>query len=303
MMMAAIPRKRSRAVLACIESTMPLTKNRVSPSPAKPKNRTAKTRAVFLLATFLSTMDSTIRLNSPMGRSPVRLTAGIDDAAYIYDPVNLVASVKDHHNRTTTFSYNDMDLRTKTVYPNGVTMEAKWDKSRRLEWIASFPATNRAGCIDTSGNPKTGTGCHTMFKYNYTNPANGLDTMTRSSVTDRNNRKTDYRYDPIDRLTSATTLDAARTTTLAKYEYLFDGNPGKRGNITKKLVTGTTVPNETVTYSHNDANELVSDSTGTYAHDLTGNMTRNARGLAFAYNLKNQTESVTRGCPVRRRTS
>jgi RHS repeat-associated protein len=213
--------------------------------------------------------------------------------SYTYDAVNLVDSVTDQHGRTTSFTYNDKDLREKTIYPVGVTMETKWDKSRRLQWIVSYPSANRAGCIDANGNPKTGTGCHTMFDYVYTNPDNGLDTKTRYSVIDRDNEKTDYRYDEIGRLKTATTLDPPRTTTLAKYEYLFEGDAGKRGNITKKIVTGTMVPNETVTYTYSDANELLSDSSGIYSHDLSGNMTSNARGVTFHYNRKNQTDSMT----------
>jgi RHS repeat-associated protein len=214
---------------------------------------------------------------------------------YTYDSVDLVDSVTDQRGRRTQFTYDKRQLREKTIYPNGVTMEAKWDDSRRTKWIVSYPTPQRGGCIDSNGNPQTGgsTTCLTHFAYNYTDPVTGFDTNTRYSVTDRAGRKTSYRYDEIGRLKEAQTPDPSGAGDVTKYVYKFEGDAGKRGNITGKVVTGSAVPNQSVNYTYNGANELVSDSTGTYDYDLNGNLTRRTDGLALAYNLKNQTSSMT----------
>ncbi len=63
--------------------------------------------------------------------------------------------------------------------------------------------------------------------------------------------------------------------------YKFDGNAGKRGNVSSKTVTGSSVPNQTVNYSYNDANEHTYGTTGTQDYDSNGNLTRRGDGLAL----------------------
>lgn len=187
---------------------------------------------------------------------------------YAYDSVNVTTAVTDPAGAKTTFGHDGDYRRTSTTYPNGVAMTQSYDKSGRLQTIES---KNTAGTLLTS------------FTYSYSDPVTGKDTGVRQSVTDKNGNKTSYGYDPLGRLKSATTTDAAGTTTDAR-SYTYDGN----GNRLSQTVNGSST-----SYSYNSANQLTQAGSTTYSYDANGNMTGNSAGLAVSYNSKDQTTSIT----------
>ncbi len=196
---------------------------------------------------------------------------------YDYDSVNLLTTLTDQQGKPTKFEYDQKYLRTKTIYPNGVTMATKWDGSKRMKEIRSFytdPTTN----LQTE---------YTKFGYDYTSPS-GLDTNLRYSSSDKDGNRTTYSYDEISRLSRARTTNAAGIET-RDYQYQYDGN----SNMSSKRVTGSIVDDNTTNYTYNSANELTSGGGISYDYDANGNLTGSSQGLSLSYNEKNQTSSIT----------
>jgi RHS repeat-associated protein len=196
---------------------------------------------------------------SEQGSNPHLITT------YTYDSVNMVTSVTDPNGAKTNFSYDDPrdTFRTKTVYPNGVTLSVTPDASTRIKEIK---ATNAAGQVLTK------------FTYSY-NDGSG-DTMLRQSVTDKAGVKTTYTYDPVNRLKTANLAN----TSGVDFSYAYDPN----SNLISKTVLGATT-----TFSYDAANQLTKAGSTNYAYDGAGNLKSSTAGFSASYNAKNQTVSMT----------
>lgn len=183
---------------------------------------------------------------------------------YEYDDAGRLESMSEPgSDPTTTFEVNDDGARTKTTYGNGVTMERQLDAAGRVLRITSRgPANNVLQ----------------SFEYTY-------DGTMRSSMTRENGDVTVYVYDDRKRLWKATTHDGGPSgpVTLA-LEWTYDD----AGNILTRKEGSTTV-----SYTYNENNVLVSDSTGSYNSDAAGQLLSGPGGLAFGYNDHRQTTSFT----------
>jgi len=213
---------------------------------------------------------------------------------YAYDAVNQQKAVFEPGVGTPTrFVYDKDGKRTKTTYPNGVSIAMRYDQADRPEEITSTQA-GAASPIQ-------------KLLYSYTS-ATGREGLLRESVTDDVAKtKTEYGYDALDRLRIARTASLADpATTLASYEYLLDG----ASNRERQTITGTQVANKTTSYAYNDANQLCwrapgaitnpvcatpPAGTATATYDADGNQTNDAAGRTATYNLRDQTTSLTAG--------
>jgi RHS repeat-associated protein len=211
---------------------------------------------------------------------------------YAYNAVNeLRALYQPGTARPTKFDYDQDGRRTKTAYPNGVSMTVGYDEADRVRSIESI----KAG----ASSPLQ------KFRYDYdvSSSSGGRETGLRTlAIDDVAQRKTAYVYDELDRLKRARTLavsDAAvsDTTTcattagLACFEYTLDGN----SNRTKETVTGSSVANSTTDYTYNEFNQLLTRTkNGTarnFAYDANGNQTADG-ACTFGYNNGDQTTSL-----------
>ncbi len=239
---------------------------------------------------------------------------------YTYDKVNNVATIDDPRPgaQLTTFDYTENDKRKKTVFPgtatgNDVIQEARYNKDGNPSCIYSYRQANApANSADTCPSENF-TGLLTFYRYGYTNPANSAVTDTKYVVTEKSGRTTTYDYDPIKRLTSATTrVDGTDTSTLQrKFDYAYD----RHSNLTKQDVTGTTPGLDAGTrwQTFNTGDEICATKTaaadpgltcassGTgidqYTHDADGNLTAitgagQMSGTSLGYNLPGQTTSI-----------
>ncbi len=221
---------------------------------------------------------------------------------YAYDKTNLVSSIVDQAGRSTTFGYNNRGLRTDTTYPNGVVMKAAWDDSRRMR--CTYAYTGTAPTTGTDNCPTPSTALLTFFRYDYTDTVAGVqtDTNRREAVTSWDGSDTRYDYDPISRLTQASTTNTAGAVT-REHGYTYD----KVGNLTQEALTGTAVADETRTQAYNAANELCWSATGShapdcasapsgatsYGYDAAGNLESASSGLSADYSLRNHTIAIT----------
>ncbi|MFN2587248.1 MAG: RHS repeat-associated core domain-containing protein [Actinomycetota bacterium] len=215
------------------------------------------------------------------------LTSVEDDggkAVYGYDSVNMVTSVTDPKGQRTTFGYDEdqNNLRTETLYPNGVKIGIRYDDSSRITEVETTKTSN--GEILN------------RFSYGYQS-STGLDTNLRQHVTDKDGNKTTYSYDGVNRLTAANTANGAGAQTDTR-EYTYDPN----SNLTSKKDNGATR-----SFAYNAANQLCWSFGGsssaactappagatTFSYDGAGNLTGTSAGLSLLYNAKNQTTSMT----------
>ena len=170
-----------------------------------------------------------------------------------------------------TFTYDNANRRTGVTYANNVTQTVGYDSTGRQ---TSIGAKKADGTVLTS------------FTYTYLTATGGTESV-RASVTDKDGNRTTYGYDALNRLTNAVTKSSGGATT-ATYAYSYDGANNR---------TSATTPTGSTTYSYNTANELTSrvtnGSTTTSTYDANGNLTGETNGLTLAYNVLNQTGSVT----------
>lgn len=187
---------------------------------------------------------------------------------YTYDPANHLASLTEPSGAMTTFSHDANGQRTGVNYPNGVSVASAYDTGGRTTRIAA----TKSGATLSS------------FSYAYSASA-GTATALTQTRTDKEGNKTFYRYDGMNRLTGATTRNPGGAA-LADYGYIYDPN----GNRTQSVTNGS----YSAIYGFNTANQLVSAGGATYGgYDGAGNATSDGSGMAFAYNAKNQTASIT----------
>jgi RHS repeat-associated protein len=152
----------------------------------------------------------------------------------------------------TDYDYDAVGNLVNTILPNGVIETRGYDSLNRLL------------------NLETKKGVDTLTGLTYTLSPTGM----RTSVTEQDGRKVEYKYDSLYRLTEEKITDAVngnRTTT-----YSMDAV----GNRTSKVdsVDGTT----TYVYDAND--RIISDGTSTYTYDARGNTISVTKGTDVTVN-------------------
>jgi RHS repeat-associated protein len=233
----------------------------------------------------------------------VRVEATDEPAAvrYGYDSTNLVSSVVDQEGRTTTFSYNSKGLRRKTTYPGSVSMESRYDKSRRLKCTYAYkgtaPATDPA---DDESCPSPSTSLLTYYAYGYDRA--GTDTNRRDRVTERDGSVTTYDYDLISRLKKATTRSSGGSVT-REHAYTYDAE----SNLTREQVSGSAATGETRSQAYDLDGALCWSASGahdpncglaplgatTYSYAADGALLGTSAGLKARYSLRGHMIEVT----------
>jgi RHS repeat-associated protein len=193
---------------------------------------------------------------------------------YAYNAVNLLVNLTEPSGRQITFAYDVDHVRTETRYPNGVTQFVVYDAANRIQRI--YAQRVPGGPILTD------------FTYCYRLPLNdsctgGIDTGLRQRVIDKDGNRTLYSYDVLGRLTLAEERTSGGTL-LNSFAYAYDANSNR---------TSQTVNSQTTTYDHNAADQITRAGTTTFGYDANGNETSRSDGRGAAYNVKDQTTSMT----------
>lgn len=213
---------------------------------------------------------------------------------YTYDLAGNLSTMDDAAG-TTTYDYNDVNLVNRITEPgasNSINLfyEDEGDEnpqSNNLEKIV-FPGTTQNFTYDDADRIKTinasssGT-THVDLAWDYRK--SGSQTGLRQSVEDKTREiTTDYGYDWMDRLVSATESGSGGEN---EWTYLY--------NDATELVESTHddgSSTDTTTYDHRNAHEISSRDGDTFTYDPQGNLTQIDGGLSLAYNDLNQTRQV-----------
>lgn len=171
------------------------------------------------------------------------------------------------------FEYDVNGAETRRTLPGNATVTTTRDASGR---------PTRTLAADASGTPVADIG------YSYT-AASGDQSLlqSRTSTLEQgvpDGAVTNYSYDSLNRLTSAT--ETVGSTTDASWAYGYD----PAGNRTSQTRTGNTgQPAGTTTYSYDAANRITTTSadTTTWQYDAAGNQTQNGiTGQTMSYNSR-----------------
>ncbi|WP_343235726.1 RHS repeat-associated core domain-containing protein [Streptomyces sp. SID10815] len=170
---------------------------------------------------------------------------------YTWNEVNKLTELKDPRGATTTYKYNNNDVRTTTTYPGGTVQKVDPDNSSRPKNIKVTSAQGTLVNLDYT------------YGYGTNNATDGskIRTMT-DNVT---GRKRTYTYDGAGHFSYAGEVKDGAVTDSWQYCYDLAGNLTSQG-------TDQGCP-RTTTYTYNDAQQLTSKSgtTGPWSYDPIGN--------------------------------
>lgn len=153
---------------------------------------------------------------------------------YTYDKANRVKTVKDWANRTTTYHYNDIGRLNNFYLPNGTQTSFAWSAGGWLVRVAH----------DGPG------GIFASFDYGYDKVGN------RTSKRFANNTQESYVYDEIYRLTQATYTDGWQE------QFTYDATGNRLSRYDSRYGT--------YYYSHDAADQTLTDEFGSCSHDANG---------------------------------
>jgi RHS repeat-associated protein len=184
-----------------------------------------------------------------------------------------------------TFEYDGNGAESKRTFPGGATVTITRDASGR---------TTRTTAKTAAGIAVSDVG------YSFSADGSNSPASDRSNIQRRTSHAevgiaagavTNYAYDSLDRLTSAT--ETAGLAQTAAWAYAYD-NAGNR--TTQTRVGSTGAPAGTTAYTYNTANQLIT-STGAvaaYTYDAAGNQTRNgATGQAMTFNTRQAVTKIS----------
>jgi RHS repeat-associated protein len=223
------------------------------------------------------------------------LTDGGGKVEYTYNAVNEVRAIYEPGTaKPTKFEHSMEGQRTKTTYPNGVTIDQVYDGAFRLSEIH---AKNSAAATLQK------------FNYAYKDPSTSRETpLVYEKIDGKLGLTTRYAYDGLDRLDTATIRSSTGTWSANPNLALYDYNLDAAGNVLKESVSGSQAPNAITDYGYNSANELCATAAGTttstppacpttspaFTYDKNGNELTSP-GRSGAYNLADQTTTFTIG--------
>ncbi|MEU0127683.1 RHS repeat-associated core domain-containing protein [Streptomyces sp. NPDC006289] len=177
--------------------------------------------------------------------------AGLTD--YTWNEVNKLKSLKDPKGRTTSYEYDNNDVRTRTTYPGNTVQTVTPDRSGRPEKIK---ATSPKGTL-------------VDLAYSYANGTKDGGKI-RTSTDAVSGYKTSYTYDGAGRFSYA--KEEKGTTLNSSWQYCYD----LAGNLTSQG-TDPGCPRGT-TYTINDAQQVTAKngSATNWSYDKIGNETAGA---------------------------
>ena len=179
---------------------------------------------------------------------------GTGTTIYVYDAMHRLTSSTDGAGQTTSYGYDADGRLTSTTYPNAKDVTQGYDE-----------AGNLLSVHDWLGNTST---------FTYDHDGNELSAVLGTT-------KDKYKYDADDELTSIN--DTVSATRLQGFTYSHNSN-----SLVSSVTPASKSPER---YSYNRMNELTEDSSGSYAYDAAGNLTKSLTATSVTYNAANELTS------------
>lgn len=249
----------------------------------------------------------------------IGMTDETGESTYTYDIMNRITSVTAADGKTVKYSYDDCGRLDSITYADERVVYYTYDLNDRLicvtdgdrvtnyiyDAIGRVIKTTRSDksyttyTYDIRGNLteliNTGSDGSVVSCFAYTYNQQGY--ITKEIATDTHGEVTrTYAYNPSGELAQFTEYDGIKTI---KYDYTYD-NSGNRTSLKK---SGIDHP-ETITYTYNAANQLVSEKStinGTthYTYDANGNLISEQTGkqkqVTYEYTVEQRLSAVREG--------
>ncbi len=197
------------------------------------------------------------------------MTDGAGSTTYTRDALGRMLSRTDPFLNTVSYVYNNLGLLSKITYPGNKDVNYDYDAANRLQTVTSWLGTmatysyNQAGQLASVVN---GNGTSTTMEYQ----------ATTGRLTGLFNRKSDG-------------------TVIASYQFTLDGN-GNRTNIDAVQPLDATPTAQTVNYSYNGANHLLTAGNKTFTFNSRGvltNITAPGGNSTFSFDVLDRLTSLT----------
>jgi RHS repeat-associated protein len=258
---------------------------------------------------------STVYFNYDGVGNRLNMSDSTGNTNYVFDQLNRLTSVTDPASHTLSMSYDAASNQTRMIYPDGRIVNYNYDNDNRLSSVTDWASRTTSYSYDAAGNLiKMNLPNHVITTYTYdadnrmialsnTGPAGVISAFqyTRDALGNRTGvtssggavetGNSNYSYDSMGRLLSATYPDGSTAT----YSYDAAGNRSKMVKVAGGLTT-------TTTYSYDAADELLqmmaAGITTAFSYDNNGNMTTRKTGSAttsYAYNAADDLTRVTKG--------
>ncbi|MFC6671373.1 RHS repeat-associated core domain-containing protein [Marinobacterium aestuariivivens] len=197
--------------------------------------------------------------------------------SYSYDAIGRRNSLTDSEGGSHSYSYDDADRLTELLTPANEILSMNYDAAGRPTGISYPNGVTMTNTYDLAGRVKSiihATSSSDLVSFDYLYNALGNITQIIGYTDTRS-----FDYDPIQQLTSA-------GTNAAPAFYNYDGV----GNRTSSHLSNS--------YSHNAANQLISDNNFTYIYDANGNLltkTDQTTGklINYSYDAQNQLIAIS----------
>ncbi len=186
---------------------------------------------------------------------------------YTYDALKRIKTVNynDFANNTVSYDYDNNSNIIKITYPNGIAVNYEYDANNRLVKVkdaANLPWATYTYLLDGRLNTQT----------------------------NRNGTIVKYFYDAAARMDSMVTTKA-NGIIIAAYGFELDklGNH-KKESFNQPFSQSAPVLNDSITYTYNNVNRLLSKNTDSYGYDNNGNLTgitKSTGGINYIYDIKN----------------
>lgn len=187
-----------------------------------------------------------------------------------YDDYNRMTSYKDHYNNVVGYEYDNNGNVLKITYPGTNKFV-----------IYNYDWANRLSKVYWNGN----SGLQTIAEYYYN--GSRLDYVQYG-----NGVRTTYSYDNAGRLAGySTNKNSGTGAVIAAYSFEFD-NVGNHltENITEPYQQPT-LPAETISYSYDDGNRILTMNNVTFTHDGDGNV-KTKGNRTFTYDLEDNLTKI-----------
>lgn len=179
---------------------------------------------------------------------------------YAYDPVNRLQTVTDPNGQTSSYTYDPNGNRASLTHPNGVTTTYTYNARNRLTNLTS----------------QQGPSSQVVQRYDLTlGPAGNRTQIAEPGGTIRA-----YTYDTLLRLTGERVTQSGTLSYDTTYTY------DPVGNRTTQTTTGTNA--ETVNYTYDERDRLLTEDATAYTWDANGNLVSRAGDATYVWDFENR---------------